>query len=301
MHASIVHDDAAERCRRPGRAADRLALTRDMYALASYLMRSSNVGTFNTIAELDLSFTQIKALCALDTDGEDRSVKALAESLGVSLPAMSRAVDGLYERGFVDREEDPVDRRMKRVRLTEAGRAVTELAQRGAPVALQELLRSLERRARPQALSRRARADPRAARGDRRLPTRSDREPRHEPSESARCRMTEDNRRWWALGGDVLRAVHDHARQHGRQRRAAVDPAQPARLDLVARVDGQRLHALVRRAARHRRAPRRPVRPAQDVPRRRVIFARLERRDRLLAQRHLARRSGARCRASARR
>ena len=49
------------------------------------------MGTFNTIAELDLSFTQIKALCALDADGEERSVKALAESLGVSLPAMSRA------------------------------------------------------------------------------------------------------------------------------------------------------------------------------------------------------------------
>ena len=64
-------------------------------------MRTANVGTFNAIAELDLSFTQIKALCALDVDGEDRSVKALADSLGVSLPAMSRAVDGLYERGFV--------------------------------------------------------------------------------------------------------------------------------------------------------------------------------------------------------
>jgi DNA-binding MarR family transcriptional regulator len=30
-------------------------------------------------------------------------VKALAESMGMSLPAMSRAVDGLYERGFVGR------------------------------------------------------------------------------------------------------------------------------------------------------------------------------------------------------
>ena len=95
-----------------------------MYALASYLMRTANVRTFNAIAELDLSFTQIKALCALETDGEERSVKALAESLGVSLPAMSRAVDGLFERGFVGREEDPGDRRMKRVRLTDAGRTV---------------------------------------------------------------------------------------------------------------------------------------------------------------------------------
>src|SRR6266566_3971251 len=76
---------------------NRTALTRDMYALASYLMRTANVGTFNTIAELDLSFTQLKALCALEMDGEERSVKALAESMKVSLPAMSRAVDGLYE------------------------------------------------------------------------------------------------------------------------------------------------------------------------------------------------------------
>ena len=31
---------------------------------------------------------------------------------------MSRAIDGLFERGLVEREEDPDDRRMKRVRLT---------------------------------------------------------------------------------------------------------------------------------------------------------------------------------------
>ena len=43
--------------------------------------------------------------------------------------------------------------------------------------------------------------------------------------------------------GDVLRPLHDHARQHGRERRAAVHPARPRRLALRARVDGQRLHA----------------------------------------------------------
>jgi DNA-binding MarR family transcriptional regulator len=122
---------------------DREALTRDMYALASYLMRTANVGTFNAIAELDLSFTQIKSLCALEADGEERSVKALAESLGVSLPAMSRAVDGLFERGFVEREEDTVDRRMKRVRLTDAGRTVPQALNEARLSALQELLSSL--------------------------------------------------------------------------------------------------------------------------------------------------------------
>jgi DNA-binding MarR family transcriptional regulator len=117
-----------------------------MYALASYLMRSANVGTFQKIGELDLSFTQLKALCVLesDDDGEGRSVKALAESLGVSLPAMSRAVDGLFERGFVGREEDTVDRRMKRVRLTDAGRAAPRALNEARLSALHELMDSLD-------------------------------------------------------------------------------------------------------------------------------------------------------------
>jgi DNA-binding MarR family transcriptional regulator len=122
---------------------DRRALTRDMYAFASYLMRSANVGTFNAIGELDLSVTQLKLLCALDAGGEERSVKALAETMGVSLPTMSRAVDGLFERGFVLRDEDPVDRRMKRVRLTDAGRQVPLALNEARLSALQELIGSL--------------------------------------------------------------------------------------------------------------------------------------------------------------
>jgi DNA-binding MarR family transcriptional regulator len=122
---------------------DRVALTRDMYALASYLMRSTNLGAFNTIAALELSFTQIKALCTMDVDGEDRSVKALAESMNVSLPAMSRAIDGLYERGLVDRQEDPDDRRMKRLRLTESGRAITSSLNETRLATMQQFLTSL--------------------------------------------------------------------------------------------------------------------------------------------------------------
>jgi DNA-binding MarR family transcriptional regulator len=135
---------------------DRAALSRDLAALAGYLMRSANVGTFNAIGELDLSFTQIKALCALDSDGDGGSVKALAQSLGVSLPAMSRAVDGLYERGLVERQEDPTDRRMKQVRLTGAGRAVPQALNDARLSALQEFVSALgeeEQLALEQALS----------------------------------------------------------------------------------------------------------------------------------------------------
>ncbi|HEX3911522.1 MAG TPA: MarR family transcriptional regulator [Solirubrobacteraceae bacterium] len=122
------------------------ALTRDMYALASYFMRSANVGTFQKIGELDVSFTQLKTLCALEAEGEERSVKALAESLGVSVAAMSRAVDGLFERGFVRREEDPADRRMKRVALTEAGHKLPQALNEARLSALRELIDSLQER-----------------------------------------------------------------------------------------------------------------------------------------------------------
>ncbi len=125
-------------------AYDRDALAGDLYALAAYLMRNANLGTFEAIAEMDLSFTQIKALCALELDGVDRSVKALADSLGLSLAAMSRAVDGLYERGLVEREEDPGDRRMKRVRLTKAGRRVPQALNESRLSALHGFVDSLD-------------------------------------------------------------------------------------------------------------------------------------------------------------
>ena len=122
----------------------RTDLTLDMYALAAYLLRTANVGTFNAIADMDLSFTQIKALCALEADGEERSVKALAGSLGLSMATISRAVDGLFERGLVEREEDPADRRMKRVRLTPEGTAVPRGLNEARLSALSELMSSLD-------------------------------------------------------------------------------------------------------------------------------------------------------------
>lgn len=124
-------------------ATDRAELTRDMFALASHMMRAANVGTFQAIADLDLSFTQIKALCALEAGGSDRSVGELAEQLGVSLGTMSRAVDGLHERGLVKRAEDPGDRRVKRVALTEAGHTVPLALDEARLSALSALIESL--------------------------------------------------------------------------------------------------------------------------------------------------------------
>lgn len=88
------------------------------------LMRHSGGGVFDLVEELDLSITQLKALNVLDRCVAELSVKELGQALGLSLPGASRTADGLLRRGLLERREDEADRRVKRVRITDAGREV---------------------------------------------------------------------------------------------------------------------------------------------------------------------------------
>jgi DNA-binding MarR family transcriptional regulator len=75
------------------------------------------------IDELGLSLTQLKALQLLSThEPAEMSLKQLGDSLELSMPAISRAVDGLVHRRLVTRTEDQTDRRSKRVRPTKSAR-----------------------------------------------------------------------------------------------------------------------------------------------------------------------------------
>jgi DNA-binding MarR family transcriptional regulator len=78
------------------------------------------------VDDLGLSLSQIKCLQLLDDADRPLSLKAIGDRLGLSLPAASRAVDGLVKRHFVTRQEDPLDRRRKRVLVTEKGRRTFE-------------------------------------------------------------------------------------------------------------------------------------------------------------------------------
>jgi DNA-binding MarR family transcriptional regulator len=99
-------------------------LTPDLAAFIRYLMRAFGRDFFQAVGEMELSFSQLKVLQLLAEEDEDFSVKALADRFGLSLPAMSRAVDDLVRRELVTRTEDTEDRRVKRVRATRAGRAL---------------------------------------------------------------------------------------------------------------------------------------------------------------------------------
>jgi DNA-binding MarR family transcriptional regulator len=94
------------------------------------------------LGELGLSFTQVKTLHAL-RDADAVTVKDVADRLGLSLPAMSRALDGLVERGFVEREASARDRRAKLVRLLPAGRDAVETMERSRLSLLEEFTASL--------------------------------------------------------------------------------------------------------------------------------------------------------------
>jgi DNA-binding MarR family transcriptional regulator len=103
------------------------ALAADLQAFLNHVHHHTMAGWLQTVADLELSLTQLKALHVL-AGREELSVKDLAEALPLSLPAASRAVDGLVGRGLVERRECAEDRRSRLIRLSPEGHAVSERA-----------------------------------------------------------------------------------------------------------------------------------------------------------------------------
>jgi DNA-binding MarR family transcriptional regulator len=93
-------------------------------ALLRHLFLFDRGNMLRVIEESGLSMTQSKTLLELGGLGESseaRQVSDLAETFGVSVPSMSRAVDGLVRKRLATRVEDPEDRRVRRVAITTQG------------------------------------------------------------------------------------------------------------------------------------------------------------------------------------
>jgi DNA-binding MarR family transcriptional regulator len=119
------------------------SVAQDLGVVLKEVMSATNHDFFAALDAAGLSFTQVKCLGLLN-DADSLSVSALADELVLSLPAASRAVDGLVQRGEVTRVEDARDRRSKLVSITPRGRRSFEklLAVRRAGV--ERLLGGLE-------------------------------------------------------------------------------------------------------------------------------------------------------------
>ncbi len=98
-------------------------------ALLRHLFLYDRGNMLRVIEESGLSMTQCKAVLELGGLGEAREarqVSDLAEALGVSVPSMSGAVDGLVKKRLATRVEDAEDRRVKRVAITDRGKQLVD-------------------------------------------------------------------------------------------------------------------------------------------------------------------------------
>jgi DNA-binding MarR family transcriptional regulator len=107
-------------------AITKTTLGRDLGLLLKHLLGSTNREFFAELQDAGISFSQLKCLGLLSNADAPLSLGVLSEDLGLSLPAVSRAVDGLVQRGEVRRQEDPSDRRCKFVSLSARGRSTYE-------------------------------------------------------------------------------------------------------------------------------------------------------------------------------
>ncbi len=89
-----------------------------------------------------VSVPQFRVLTFLGRTG-GASLSATADRVGLSLPAMSRLVDGLVDRGLVLREESDEDRRRVVLRATTRGTGFVRAARRTAQSRLAQTLDAL--------------------------------------------------------------------------------------------------------------------------------------------------------------
>jgi len=102
------------------------AVTDGLTLLMKHLLITRGRDFFREMEKTGLSITQAKTLMLLIETDEPMPLRALSDVTGLSVPGISRAVDGLVQRGELNREEDPRDRRSKLLTVTARGRKTYE-------------------------------------------------------------------------------------------------------------------------------------------------------------------------------
>jgi DNA-binding MarR family transcriptional regulator len=125
-------------------AADTAELAKNLGVFLKHVLFSKNREFFAALQEVGVSFTQLKCLGILSEAGTPMSLGTVADELSLSPAAISRAVDGLVQRGELNREEDPEDRRSKIVSLAPRGRSTYERIMAVRLAGLRDFLEDLE-------------------------------------------------------------------------------------------------------------------------------------------------------------
>ncbi|MFC9787209.1 MarR family winged helix-turn-helix transcriptional regulator [Rhodococcus sp. NPDC127528] len=88
------------------------------------LLGMGESGSMDKLIEMDLSFSQARTLFVLAEFGDPVPIHDVARRLRLSVAATGRNVDQMVHQDLVVRREDPNDRRIKRISLSESGRSL---------------------------------------------------------------------------------------------------------------------------------------------------------------------------------
>jgi DNA-binding MarR family transcriptional regulator len=97
-------------------------LTGELLGFVGHLTKGGQSEVLQVAAALDLSLSQLRVIHVLDIADRDLALHEVADRIGLSVAATGRAVDVLVRGGLASRREDEVDRRVKRIAITDAGR-----------------------------------------------------------------------------------------------------------------------------------------------------------------------------------
>lgn len=106
---------------------DRVALLSQLDALHASFDRRALVSLAEPLMSTPLTMQQLKVLTLIATERDRATGHGLAETLRVSVATMSGLVDRLVEHGMVMRTDDPDDRRIRRLSVTDAGSAALRI------------------------------------------------------------------------------------------------------------------------------------------------------------------------------
>jgi DNA-binding MarR family transcriptional regulator len=106
----------------PAGEQDRGPLLGAMLRLTHQAMLNTMFASLSRTRSVDVLPAQIAALLPLYGAPEGLRATEIAAAARITKQSMGTLVDQLEERGYVERVDDPEDRRAKRVRLTSRGR-----------------------------------------------------------------------------------------------------------------------------------------------------------------------------------
>ncbi|MGW4097664.1 MarR family winged helix-turn-helix transcriptional regulator [Mycobacterium sp. NPDC004974] len=101
----------------------------DLAAMLAPLLREMIAAEQPVLDAHGLSMWGYVVLLALDRSSV-RTQAALADAIGADKTRIIRTLDDLQQQGFIEREADPDDRRVRLLAITEAGRAIKDAVQR---------------------------------------------------------------------------------------------------------------------------------------------------------------------------